>query len=242
MASAFAKIHLDDGPVVLKAVAGGGGRGMRTVNHIEELEEAYRQCRSEAKQAFGNGELLVERLLTPARHIEVQIMADSQGEVIHLGERDCSLQRRNQKLIECAPSPAIGPDLRRQITEAALTLARHTGYRNIGTFEFLVDADQLAENPDDAAFYFLEVNPRVQVEHTVTEELMDVDLVQSQLRIAHGYSLSAAGSGTVLIHQPTGLRTSIAHQSGATKRGRRGATQRRNHQPLRHAQRARHSN
>ncbi|MFT5578649.1 MAG: acetyl/propionyl-CoA carboxylase alpha subunit/acetyl-CoA carboxylase carboxyltransferase component [Paraglaciecola psychrophila] len=182
-----------DAAVMIKALAGGGGRGMRAVERAEDLDEAYARCQSEALQAFGNGDVFVERLIRRARHIEVQIVADGSGGIIHLGERECSVQRRNQKIIELAPCPDLSPLLREKITRAAILLAAEAQYTNIGTFEFLVDAEQMAVDPDNAYFAFIEANPRLQVEHTVTEEVWDVDIVQSQLRIAGGESLTDLG-------------------------------------------------
>ncbi len=183
----------EDAAVMIKALAGGGGRGMRAVENESELEEAFNRCQSEALQAFGNGDVFVERLIRRARHIEVQVVADCQGHTVHFGERECSIQRRNQKIIEIAPCPDLTPVLRDKITSAATRLAKHAGYENVGTFEFLVDADQLSSTTecvrDGAYFAFIEANPRLQVEHTVTEEVMDVDIVQCQLRIAAGESL-----------------------------------------------------
>jgi acetyl/propionyl-CoA carboxylase alpha subunit len=177
----------DGGAVMLKALAGGGGRGMRAVFRPEELAEAYARCQSEARQAFGNGDVYVERLLPCARHIEVQIVGDGSGEVIHLGDRECSIQRRHQKLVEIAPSPGLSSGLRARLTDAALRLAAAARYDNIGTVEFLVDA---TAHGDDAAYAFIEANPRLQVEHTVTEEVTGIDLVQLQLRLAAGYTLA----------------------------------------------------
>ena len=179
--------------MMIKAVSGGGGRGMRMVTNADEIELAYTRCQSEAKQSFSNSDLYVEQVIQHARHIEIQIVADNKGNVIHLGERECSLQRNNQKLIEYAPCPDLSPDLRNKITDAAVTLAKKSQFTNIGTFEFLVDAEDLKNNPDNAYFAFIEANPRIQVEHTVTEELMGVDLVQTQLRIARGELLSEIG-------------------------------------------------
>ncbi|UZD66091.1 acetyl-CoA carboxylase family protein [Marinobacter sp. AN1] len=181
-ARAFAQEN--GGAVMLKALAGGGGRGMRVVRSLDDLDEAYQRCRSEAEQAFGNGDLYVERLLHNARHIEVQIVGDGSGKVTHLWERDCTVQRRHQKLLEIAPSPVLPQSMREQILEAAQTMASHARYENIGTFEFLVS---------DEGFWFMEANPRLQVEHTVTEEITGVDLVQTQIRIAAGRSLSDLG-------------------------------------------------
>ncbi len=182
-----------DAAVMIKALAGGGGRGMRAVECFEDLDEAYVRCQSEAQQAFGNGDVFVERLIRRARHIEVQIVADSHGHIIHIGERECSIQRRNQKIIELAPCPDLSSVLREKITGAAVQLAKQANYKNIGTFEFLVDADHMQTDVDNAYFAFIEANPRVQVEHTVTEEVMDIDLVQTQLRIASNQSLSDIG-------------------------------------------------
>jgi acetyl/propionyl-CoA carboxylase alpha subunit/acetyl-CoA carboxylase carboxyltransferase component len=177
----------NSGAMMIKAVAGGGGRGMRAVYHPQEVEEAYARCQSEARQAFGNGDVYVEQLIPRARHIEVQIIGDGSGLVSHLGERECSLQRRQQKLVEIAPSPGLPPRVRARLTEAAVRLAEAVRYDNLGTFEFLVDATTLN---DDAMVAFIEANPRLQVEHTVTEEVTGVDLVQLQLQLAAGRSLS----------------------------------------------------
>ncbi|KJS32757.1 MAG: carbamoyl-phosphate synthase large subunit [Desulfatitalea sp. BRH_c12] len=174
--------------VMIKAVAGGGGRGMRPVMDAAMIPEAFERCRSEALSAFGNGDLYVEKLIRCPRHIEIQVVGDGR-DVIHLGERDCTLQRRNQKLIEVAPCPTLSATLRDKLTDAALRMARKVGYQNLGTFEFLVDADA---NGDDA-FVFLEVNPRLQVEHTVTEQVTGIDLVRTQLEIAAGRSLADLG-------------------------------------------------
>ena len=172
---------LDGGAMMIKAVSGGGGRGMRAVRHGADVAEAYARCRSEAKAAFGDDAVYVERMVEDARHIEIQIVGDRTGAVSHLWERECTLQRRNQKLIEIAPSPSLTPQLRRQITDAALKLAAAAKYDNLGTFEFLVDAS----DPEEGAFFaFIEANPRLQVEHTVTEEVTGVDLVGTQLQIA----------------------------------------------------------
>lgn len=174
------------GAVMLKAVAGGGGRGMRIVRSLEELAAAFERASSEAGSAFGNGALYVERLIPHARHIEVQIVGDGTGAVAHLYERECSLQRRNQKLVEIAPAPNLSAARRERLYAAATSLASAVAYRNLGTFEFLLDA---AEH-DDGPFVFIEANPRLQVEHTVTEEVTGIDLVRLQLQIASGATLA----------------------------------------------------
>ena len=173
--------------MMVKAVAGGGGRCIKEVHAFEDVENAIERCRYEAKEAYGNGELYVEQLINRARHIEVQIIGDGSGEITHLGERECSIQRRHQKLIESAPGPNLPEALRRNIINSAVVMARETKYNNIGTFEFLVDADNI---DNETAYAFIEVNPRLQVEHTVTEEVYGVDLVQAQIRLAQGMSLN----------------------------------------------------
>ena len=170
-------------PVMLKASAGGGGKGIRKVEKAEDLVAAFESASSEAKAAFGNGAMYMERVIYPARHIEVQILADQQGHVIHLGERDCSLQRNNQKVLEESPSVAIGKTLRQQIGEAAVRAAESVGYENAGTIEFLLDEAK-------GEFYFMEMNTRVQVEHPVTEFVTGVDIVKEQIKIADGQELS----------------------------------------------------
>ncbi|EGG39161.1 MULTISPECIES: acetyl-CoA carboxylase biotin carboxylase subunit [Streptococcus] len=170
-------------PVMLKASAGGGGKGIRKVEKAEDLVAAFESASSEAKAAFGNGAMYMERVIYPARHIEVQILADQQGHVIHLGERDCSLQRNNQKVLEESPSVAIGKTLRQQIGEAAVRAAQSVGYENAGTIEFLLDEAK-------GEFYFMEMNTRVQVEHPVTEFVTGVDIVKEQIKIANGQELS----------------------------------------------------
>ena len=186
--------------MMIKAVSGGGGRGMRVVRKSSDVAEAYARCRSEAKAAFGDDTVYVERLVENARHIEVQIAGDHTGAITHFGERECTIQRRHQKLIEIAPSPSLTPALRARIIASALKLARAAKYENLGTFEFLVDANNAKE---DAFFAFIEANPRLQVEHTVTESVMGIDLVATQLRIAAGHSL--ASLGLVDAHMPRGF-------------------------------------
>ncbi|MGW7266082.1 carboxyl transferase domain-containing protein [Streptomyces sp. NPDC054842] len=179
-----AREFLAGGPVMVKAVGGGGGRGMRVVRSAGELADAWERCRSEAQQGFGRPELYVERLLEGARHIEVQVVGDATGAVTHLWDRDCSAQRRHQKLIEIAPAPGLPPRVRDALLSCALRMARATGYTGLGTFEFLVRGEE---------FRFIEANPRLQVEHTVTEEVTGVDLVAVQLRLAAGETLEALG-------------------------------------------------
>ena len=176
-----------DGAIVLKAVAGGGGRGMRIVRRLQDLEDAYARCRSEALHAFGNGEVYAERLMPKARHVEIQILGDGSGAVLHVGERECSLQRRHQKIVEIAPCPSLSAALRERLSLAATRMAQAVEYRNAGTFEFLIDADL---RDDGTGFAFLEANPRLQVEHTVTEAVSGIDLVRLQLELAAGRSLA----------------------------------------------------
>ena len=177
----------EHGAVMLKALAGGGGRGMRAVFEPATLAEAYARCQSEAQAAFGNGALYIEQLVSDARHIEVQVLGDGSGAVSHLWERDCSLQRRNQKLVEIAPSPDLDSGVRDAMIAAALQLAAEVKYCGIGTFEFLLDAAQ------PGRFYFMEANPRVQVEHTVSEQVTGIDLLHTQLKLVAGQSLAALG-------------------------------------------------
>ena len=191
-ARAFTAAH---GAVMVKAVAGGGGRGMRVVVALPYLEDAFTRCASEARAAFGQDALYVEALVEQARHVEVQIVGDGTGAVSHLGERECSIQRRHQKLMEVAPSPSLAPALRAAIADAAVRMAESVRYRGLGTFEFLVDCGR---------FVFIEANPRLQVEHTVTEEVYGVDLVRAQLGIASGATLAELGLRQADIPPPRG--------------------------------------
>ena len=170
-------------PVMLKASAGGGGKGIRKVERAEDLVPAFESASTEAKAAFGNGAMYLERVIYPARHIEVQILADQFGHVVHLGERDCSLQRNNQKVLEESPSVAIGKTIRDQIGSAAVRAAESVGYENAGTIEVLYDEGK-------GEFYFMEMNTRVQVEHPVTEFVTGMDIVKEQIKIAAGQELS----------------------------------------------------
>ena len=172
-------------PVLLKAVAGGGGKGMRTVNAADELDDAYAAASMEAEAAFGNGALYVEKVLRPARHVEVQVLCDAEGGVLTLGERECSVQRRHQKLIEESPSVALDAVAREELEAAVERACRAIGYRNAGTFEFLVGPD--------GSFHFIEVNCRLQVEHPVTELVTGIDVVREQVRIAGGETLALTG-------------------------------------------------
>jgi acetyl-CoA/propionyl-CoA carboxylase, biotin carboxylase, biotin carboxyl carrier protein len=177
------RVGVGDLPLLVKAAAGGGGKGMRLVTRREDLVEALGAARREAASAFGDERLLIERYVEPSRHLEVQVIADAHGNAIHLGERECSLQRRHQKVIEESPSPVVTPELREAMGEAAVALARHAGYVNAGTVELI------AERDDPERFFFLEVNTRLQVEHPVTEAVTGLDLVELQLRVAAGGQL-----------------------------------------------------
>jgi acetyl-CoA carboxylase biotin carboxylase subunit len=169
-------------PVMIKAVAGGGGRGMRAAHNESSLITGFHSARMEAEKAFGNSDVYIEKLIVNPHHIEFQIVADSHGHVIHLGERDCSIQRRNQKVIEETPSPIMNSGLRKKMGNAAIKLAKSIDYENVGTMEFLVD--------DKGHFYFMEMNTRIQVEHTITEEAYGCDLVKEQIRLAAGEPIS----------------------------------------------------
>jgi acetyl/propionyl-CoA carboxylase alpha subunit/acetyl-CoA carboxylase carboxyltransferase component len=194
------------GAAMIKAIAGGGGRGMRIVEDASKLEEAYARCQSEAKAAFGNDQVYVERLIRKARHIEVQIIGDRFGAISHLWERECTIQRRNQKLIEVAPSPSLSDGLRSRIIDAAKELAAAAHYDSLGTFEFLVD-DEATEG--DPAFAFIEANPRLQVEHTVTEGVLGVDLVKSQIAVASGATLASLGLTQTAVPAPRGYAVQL---------------------------------
>jgi acetyl-CoA carboxylase biotin carboxylase subunit len=180
-------------PVILKAAAGGGGRGMRIVRGVDELEKAFETASNEAAKAFGDGSIYLEKYLEEPRHIEFQVFGDKHGNVIHLGERECSIQRRHQKLLEEAPSPALTPELRERMGEASVRLCAHVGYVNAGTIEYLLDRE--------GRFYFMEMNTRIQVEHPVTEMVTGVDLVKLQLAVAAG--------------EPLGIRSGLAPRGHA---------------------------
>jgi acetyl/propionyl-CoA carboxylase alpha subunit len=188
--------------IMIKAIAGGGGRGMRVVCRADELETAYTRCRSEALQSFGDGDLYVEQLLPRCRHVEVQVAGDRSGGVVHFWERECTIQRQRQKLIEVAPAPGLPDALRARMLDAAVALARAAGLDNLATVEFLVDGD-------NGEFAFIEVNPRLQVEHTVTEEVMDLDLVRLQLELAAGRRLASLGLDAARPSGPRGIAMQV---------------------------------
>ena len=177
-------------PIMVKAAAGGGGRGIRIAGNEEELRKAFQVARREAESAFGDSSVYLEKLLVGPRHVEVQVMGDGEGDVIHLYERECSMQRRRQKVLEEAPSPGISPETREKMTAAAVRLAKEVRYANAGTVEFLVEGDE---------FYFIEMNTRIQVEHPVTEMLTGVDLVKEQIRVASGEPLSIGQEDVPLV-------------------------------------------
>ncbi len=189
------------GAIMLKAIAGGGGRGMRPVFNATELQSAFERCRSEALQAFGNAEVYVEKLFPAARHIEIQVVGDGSGAVAHLWERECSLQRNRQKLIEIAPAPNLAPALRDRLIDAALRMAKEVKLSSLATFEFLVEQ----EAGERSAFVFIEANARLQVEHTVTEAITGIDLVRAQLDIAAGRTLAELGLTAARIPPPRGV-------------------------------------
>ena len=205
----------DGGAMIIKALAGGGGRGARIVTAADHVEQAYERCRSEAERAFGNGGLYVEEMVPRARHIEVQLLGDEAGGLIDFGERECSAQRRHQKVVETAPAPNLPAGLRAAIIDAALRLGRAASYNSLGTFEFLVDAKHLGngaagnggapEADGGGRFAFIETNARLQVEHTVTEAVTGVDLVQSQLRVAAGESIADLGLDAPAARKPRGF-------------------------------------
>jgi acetyl-CoA carboxylase biotin carboxylase subunit len=172
-------------PVLVKASAGGGGKGMRLVTRADDLEDAFATAANEADAAFGDPTMYLEKAVVPARHVEIQVLCDDHGNVLTLGERECSIQRRHQKLIEESPSPALGPDEREAMEDAAERACRAVGYRNAGTFEFLLGPD--------GSFYFIELNARLQVEHPVTEMCTGIDIVREQLRVAAGEALRVSG-------------------------------------------------
>ncbi len=187
--------------MVIKAVAGGGGRGMRVVRAAEEIPEAFQRCQSEARSAFGIANVYAEQFVPRARHVEVQVLGDATGAVTHLWERGCSLQRRHQKLVEIAPAPGLDPQIRVQLLDAAVRIAREAGYTNAGTIEFLVPSDGERAAP---GFFFMEANARLQVEHTVTEEVTGLDIVVAQLQLAGGLTLAELGLGQADVPAPRG--------------------------------------
>jgi acetyl/propionyl-CoA carboxylase alpha subunit/acetyl-CoA carboxylase carboxyltransferase component len=190
--------------MMIKAIAGGGGRGTRAVHHLDEIAGAFARCQSEARAAFGNGDVYVEQMMPRARHIEVQIIGGGSGRVSHLWERECSIQRRHQKLIEIAPAPALDAAVRKRLTEAAVRMASEVRYDNIGTFEFLIDTA-----PAGATIAFIEANPRLQVEHTVTEEVSGLDLVRLQIELAGGRTLEELGVMQADIPKPRGFAMQV---------------------------------
>ncbi len=206
-AQAFLASLPDGESVVIKAVAGGGGRGMRVVRSPDELPQAFERCQSEARASFGRADVYVERRVVRARHVEVQVAGDGSGAVVALGERECSIQRRHQKLIEIAPAPGLPDGLRERLSAAALRIAESARYAGLGTFEFLVDAA--------GEFAFLEANPRLQVEHTVTEEVTGVDLVVLQLELAAGRTLAELDLTADRLPAPRGSAIQL-RVSGAT--------------------------
>ncbi len=209
---------------MIKAIAGGGGRGMRDRRRRRDAGRGLCALPVRGKAAFGSDGVYVERLVRNARHIEVQIICDHHGAISHLWERECTIQRRNQKLIEIAPSPSLSEGLRSRIIAAAKELAAAANYSNLGTFEFLVDNDaQENDKTDDKAFAFIEANPRLQVEHTVTEAVLGIDLVQAQLAVADGATLGSLGLAQAYIPKPRGyavqlrVNMEVMDETGATR-------------------------
>jgi acetyl-CoA carboxylase, biotin carboxylase subunit len=190
-------------PIIIKATAGGGGRGMKIVHSPASLPNAFAAARSEAKAGFGNPEVYIEKFCENPRHVEVQILADKHGNVIHLGERDCSIQRRHQKLLEEAPCPVLSPELRKRMGDCAVAAAKSVGYSSVGTMEFLLDADH--------NFYFMEMNTRVQVEHPVTEMVTGVDIIREQIRSAAGLKLRYKQSDIVISGHAIECRINAEH-------------------------------
>jgi len=190
-------------PVIIKATAGGGGRGMKIVHSPASLPNAFAAARSEAKAGFGNPQVYIEKFCENPRHVEVQILADKHGNVIHLGERDCSIQRRHQKLLEEAPCPVLSPELRKKMGECAVAAAKSVDYSSVGTMEFLLDADK--------NFYFMEMNTRVQVEHPVTEMVTGVDIIREQIRSAAGLKLRYKQSDIVISGHSIECRINAEH-------------------------------
>src|SRR5207253_962751 len=178
-------------PVMLKASWGGGGRGMRVIENADDLRAQLDVARREALTAFGNDEVYLEKLVRQARHVEVQVLGDTHGNLVHLFERDCSIQRRHQKVVERAPAPYLDPAQREALCQAALRLGREVSYTHAGTVEFLMDVET-------SAFYFIEVNPRIQVEHTVTEQVTGIDLIKAQIKVSEGARIGDATSGVPL--------------------------------------------
>lgn len=215
-AQAFFKALGEGGAMMIKALAGGGGRGMRVVESFDEVEPLYLRCQSEAQAAFGRGDVYVEQLVRRARHVEVQVLGDGTGAVSHVWERDCSVQRNHQKLVEVAPAPHLDPALRLHLLESAVTLAQVVRLGGLCTFEFLVDLD----HPTSTGYCFMEANPRLQVEHTVTEQVTGLDLVQLQLRLSQGATLVALGVTQADIPRPQG--TAIQVRVNAERMGPQG--------------------
>jgi acetyl-CoA carboxylase biotin carboxylase subunit len=198
------KVAKDVGyPIIVKAVAGGGGRGMRVVRNANDLPQALRTAQREAEAAFGNGDVYIEKYLESPRHIEFQIIGDHHGNVVHLGERECSIQRRHQKLIEEAPSPALSDKIRKKMGSVVVDAAKAVQYTNAGTFEFLMDAD--------GKFYYMETNTRLQVEHPVTEMVTGIDIVKEQIRIASGERLSFKQSEVTFTGHAIECRVNAEH-------------------------------